>query len=135
MVRTPPRMILFCKAVRRGGARRTKMTFIHWTVSREVSPNSLLKIRTRAARRWLLWTARVLAVFIAISMPAAHATMLYAQPYRAGGYLLPLLWLLATGFALLAAALAVHAYEQRSSIARLAAAIEQRSSTGTLPQS
>ncbi|AXF11814.1 histidine kinase [Paraburkholderia graminis] len=111
------------------------MTFIHWTVSREASPNSLLKIRTRAARRLLLWTARVLAVFIAISMPAAHAAMLYAQPYRAGGYLLPLLWLLATGFALLAAALGVHAYEQRSSIARLAAAIEQRSSTGTLPQS
>jgi signal transduction histidine kinase len=78
--------------------------------------------------------ALLVALFVTMSAPAAHAAMLYTRPCRADSNLLPIACLLATGFGLLAVALWVYAYEQRSSIARLAAAIEQRSSTDTLPQ-
>ncbi len=147
------------------------MTFIHSTVSREALQESVLRLRTRAARHSLFRivranppghaarTARALhaihvirtgvqsqrmnaialfaplvALFVTMSAPAAHAAMLYTRPCRADSNLLPIACLLATGFGLLAVALWVYAYEQRSSIARLAAAIEQRSSTDTLPQ-
>jgi len=76
----------------------------------------------------------LVALLVTISAPAANAAMLYTRPCRADSNLLPIVCLVAIGFGLLAVALWVYAYEQRSCIARLAAAIEQRSSTDTLPQ-
>jgi signal transduction histidine kinase len=90
--------------------------------------------RMSAIALFALLVALLVALFVTMSAPAAHAAMLYTRPCRADSNLLPIACLLATGFGLLAAALWVYAYEQRSSIARLAATIEQRSSTDTLPQ-
>lgn len=122
------------------------MTFIYSILSREALLESVPRICTGTARRSGFRSAHatrgdallqhrltaivLLGVIVAMSVPSAHATALYMRPCYADGNLLPIACLLATGFGLLAAALWVHAYEQRSSIAQLAAAIEKRSSAG-----
>lgn len=68
-----------------------------------------------------------LLLVVAMNTRSAHAATLYTRPCLADDASLVLASLLAAGFALLAAALWVHAFEQRLGIERLAAAIEQRS--------
>lgn len=126
------------------------MTFIYPILSREAFLKSVPRICIRTAGRSCFRSVHatrgdaqsqhrltaivLLGVIVAMSVPSAHATALYMRPCYADGNLLPIACLLATGFGLLAAALWVHAYEQRSSIAQLAAAIEKRSTTAAAPQ-
>ncbi|MFM0501481.1 HAMP domain-containing sensor histidine kinase [Paraburkholderia caffeinilytica] len=126
------------------------MTFTHQILSREFLLKSVLRNCTRTAIRSFFRSAAasradvqsqhcmsataLFGLFVAMIVPNAHAAMLFMRPCHADDTLLLIACLLATGFALLAAALWVHGYEQRSSIARLAAAIEQRSDTDTLQQ-
>ena len=120
------------------------MTVIHPAVSRDALPGSRPRIRADARRRAhaLVYHAHAAAarkryrgvgalaaglLLVTICARGAQAATFYTRPCLADDASLVLASLLAAGFALLAVASWVHAFEHRLGIERLAAAIEQRS--------